>query len=58
MRLTLQGAVPEASERALTVAMMTGALVHQFEGPVTPVNVERLAAHADVLPAALQGLAP
>ena len=43
LRLTLQGGVPESAIRPLTVAMMTGALSKRFDGPVTPVNVERLA---------------
>ena len=43
LRLTLQGAVPESAMRPLTVAMLTGALVHRIDGPVTPVNAERLA---------------
>lgn len=48
LRLTLQGAVPESSSRALTLSMLSGALAQQFAGPVTPVNAERLAEQAKV----------
>lgn len=48
LRLTLQGAVPELAMRPLTVAMMTGALSKRYDGPVTPVNVERLASDQKV----------
>jgi D-3-phosphoglycerate dehydrogenase / 2-oxoglutarate reductase len=48
LRLTLQGAVPESAMRPLMVAMMTGALSRRFDGPVTPVNVERLASEQKI----------
>jgi D-3-phosphoglycerate dehydrogenase len=48
VRLTLQGAVPESAQRSLTVAMLTGALSRNFDRPVTPVNVERLAELAGI----------
>jgi D-3-phosphoglycerate dehydrogenase len=43
LRLTLQGAVPESAMRSLTVAMLAGALRRHVDGPVTPVNAERVA---------------
>ncbi|MCA8956856.1 MAG: ACT domain-containing protein, partial [Planctomycetes bacterium] len=43
LRLTLQGGVPESAASSLTVAMLSGALAHRLEGPVTPVNARRLA---------------
>ena len=43
LRLTIQGGLPESAHRPLTVAMLVGALRHQSELPVTPVNAERIA---------------
>ena len=48
VRLTLQGAVPESSSRSLTLAMLAGALSHQVDQPVTPVNAERVAAQSKI----------
>ncbi len=43
LRLTVQGGVPESAHRALTVAMLVGALKPSVAGTVTPVNAERIA---------------
>ncbi|MFK7743040.1 MAG: phosphoglycerate dehydrogenase [Planctomycetota bacterium] len=43
LRLTVQGGVPASAHRALTVAMIAGALKPSVQGPVTPVNAERIA---------------
>ncbi|MCC6673491.1 MAG: phosphoglycerate dehydrogenase [Planctomycetes bacterium] len=44
LRLTLQGEFAPSALRALTVAMLVGALRHRLPTAVTPVNAERLAA--------------
>ncbi len=43
VRLTLQGGLPAAASRPLMVSVLTGALQHATEGPVTQVNAERIA---------------
>jgi len=43
VRLTVQGGVPESAHKALTVATLAGALQPMIDGPVTPVNAERIA---------------
>ncbi len=43
LRLTIQGGLPESAHRPLTVAMLVGALRHQSDTPVTPVNAESIA---------------
>ncbi len=48
LRLTLQGELPASAQRPLTVAMLAGALQRRVEGPVTPVNAERIAKETDL----------
>lgn len=48
LRLTVQGGVPASAHRALTVAMLAGALKPLVSGPVTPVNAERIANERNV----------
>ena len=48
LRLTVQGSIPASSHRALTVAMIVGALRSTVAGTLTPVNAERIAAERDV----------
>ena len=48
VRLTVQGGVPESAHQALTVATLAGALQPTTDGPVTPVNAERIAAQREV----------
>ena len=49
VRLTVQGGVPASAHQALTVATLAGALQPSTDGPVTPVNAERLAAERGVV---------
>ena len=48
LRLTVQGGVPDSAHRALTVAMIVGALKPSTTGPLTPVNAERIADERNV----------
>jgi D-3-phosphoglycerate dehydrogenase len=48
LRVTLQGELPSAAARPLTVAALAGALRSRVEGPVTQVNAERVAAELGV----------
>ena len=48
VRLTVQGGVPASAHQALTVATLAGALQPSTEGPVTPVNAERIASERGV----------
>lgn len=48
VRLTVQGGVPASAHQALTVAALAGALQPSTEGPVTPVNAERIASERGV----------
>lgn len=43
LRLSVQGAIPATSHRALTVAMIVGALRSSVSGTLTTVNAERIA---------------
>jgi D-3-phosphoglycerate dehydrogenase len=43
LRVTLQGGLAQGAARPLTVAALAGALRPAVEGPVTPVNAERVA---------------
>jgi D-3-phosphoglycerate dehydrogenase len=43
LRLTVQGAIAEAAQKPLRVAMVAGALKPTTTGAVTPVNAERIA---------------
>ncbi len=43
MRMTLQGGLPSSAAHPLTVAALVGVLQHRVDGPVTPVNAERIA---------------
>ncbi|MEC8650958.1 MAG: phosphoglycerate dehydrogenase [Planctomycetota bacterium] len=43
VRLTVQGGVPPSAHQALQVATLAGALQPTTDGPVTPVNAERIA---------------
>jgi D-3-phosphoglycerate dehydrogenase len=43
LRLTLQGEIPASAAHPLTAVMLVGALHSRAEGPVTPVNAERIA---------------
>ncbi|MDH3592846.1 MAG: phosphoglycerate dehydrogenase, partial [Planctomycetota bacterium] len=42
LRLSLQGKLPGSAAHPLEVAMLAGALRDRAEGPVTPVNAERI----------------
>lgn len=48
LRLTVQGGIPASAHRALTVAMIVGALKPTTSGPLTPVNAERIAQERNV----------
>jgi D-3-phosphoglycerate dehydrogenase len=48
LRLTVQGGLPQSSHRALTVAMVCGALHNSVAGTLTPVNAERIAHERNV----------
>jgi D-3-phosphoglycerate dehydrogenase len=48
VRLTVQGGVSESAHRALTVAMLVGALRTSVSGTLTPVNAERVAKERNV----------
>ncbi|MCA8974627.1 MAG: phosphoglycerate dehydrogenase [Planctomycetes bacterium] len=48
LRLSLQGGIPASSHESLTAAMLSGALRHVVEGPVTPVNAARIAKDQNV----------
>ena len=48
LRLSLQGAIPTSAHRALTVAMIVGALRSSVSGTLTTVNAERIAEDRDV----------
>lgn len=48
LRLAVQGGIPASAHRALTVAMITGALRRSVTGTLTPVNAERIAAERNV----------
>ena len=48
LRLTLQGDLPASAKRPLTIAMLAGALSQRHQGPITPVNAERVATSTGV----------
>src|SRR5690606_28669898 len=48
VRVTLQGALTANAARPLTVAALVGLLQRAAEGPVTPVNAERIAHDAGI----------
>ncbi|MFT4843167.1 MAG: D-3-phosphoglycerate dehydrogenase [Planctomycetota bacterium] len=48
LRLSVQGAIPASSHRALTVAMIVGALRCSVSGTLTTVNAERIAEERNV----------
>ena len=48
LRLSVQGAIPASSHRALTVAMIVGALRASVSGTLTTVNAERIAEERNV----------
>jgi D-3-phosphoglycerate dehydrogenase len=48
LRLSVQGAIPASSHRALTVAMIVGALRSSVSGTLTTVNAERIAEERNV----------
>jgi len=48
LRLSVQGGIPASSHRALTVAMIVGALRPSVTGTLTPVNAERIAEERNV----------
>lgn len=48
LRLSVQGAIPASSHRALTVAMIVGALKPSVSGALTAVNAERIAEERNV----------
>ncbi|MBX3463807.1 MAG: phosphoglycerate dehydrogenase [Planctomycetes bacterium] len=48
LRLSLQGGIPGSAHRALTVAMLIGALRPSVAGTLTPVNAERIARERNV----------
>ncbi len=43
VRVTLQGGLPASASQPLTVAALVGLLQGRIDGPVTPVNAERIA---------------
>jgi D-3-phosphoglycerate dehydrogenase len=48
LRLSVQGGIPQSSHRALTVAMVCGALHNSVAGTLTPVNAERIARERNI----------
>jgi len=48
LRLSVQGGIPQSSHRALTVAMVCGALHNTVAGTLTPVNAERIARERNI----------
>jgi D-3-phosphoglycerate dehydrogenase len=48
LRLSVQGGIPASAHRALTVAMVIGALRPSVAGTLTPVNAERIARERNV----------
>ncbi|MEO6598006.1 MAG: phosphoglycerate dehydrogenase, partial [Planctomycetota bacterium] len=48
LRLSVQGGIPTSAHRALTVAMVCGALRPSVTGTLTPVNAERIARERNV----------
>jgi D-3-phosphoglycerate dehydrogenase len=48
LRLTVQGGIPASAHRALTVAMVCGALRPSVSGTLTPVNAERIARERNI----------